>query len=63
MILQKPGIERGREEGRIEGIRAIIHLAELVYLGKNETIQQLAEGMHMTTEEAEKWYKEYRKHS
>ena len=29
-ILQKPGIERGREEGRIEGIRAIIHLAELV---------------------------------
>lgn len=24
------GIERGREEGRIEGIRAIIHLAELV---------------------------------
>lgn len=48
MILQKPGIERGREEGRIEGIRAIIHLAELVNLGKNETIQQLAEGMHMT---------------
>ena len=60
MILQKPGIERGREEGRIEGIRAIIHLAELVNLGKNETIQQLAEGMHMTTEEAEKWYKEYK---
>lgn len=52
MILQKPGIERGREEGRIEGIRAIIHLAELVNLGKNETIQQLAEGMHMTTEES-----------
>lgn len=47
----------------MEGIRAIIHLAELVNLGKNETIQQLAEGMHMTTEEAEKWYKEYRKHS
>ena len=63
MILQKTGIERGCEEGRIEGIRAIIHLAELVHLGKNETIQQLAEGMHMTTEEAEKWYKEYRKHS
>jgi len=30
LILQKLGIERGREEGRIEGIRAIIHLAELV---------------------------------
>lgn len=58
-ILLKTGIERGREEG----IRAIIHLAELVNLGKDETIQQLAEGMHMTTEEAEKWYKEYRKHS
>ena len=38
-------------------------MAELVNLGKNETIQQLDEGMHMTTEEAEKWYKEYRKHS
>ncbi len=26
----KAGDKRGREEGRIEGIRAIIHLAELV---------------------------------
>ncbi len=51
------------EDLKNQKIRAIIHLAELVNLGKNETIQQLAEGMHMTTEEAEKWYKEYRKHS
>ena len=59
-ILLKTGIERGREEGRIEGIRAIIHLAELVNLDKNEIIQQLAEGMHMTVEEAEKWYENCR---
>ena len=55
-ILLKTGIERGREEG----IRAIIHLAEVVNLSKEETVKQLSEGMHMTTEDAEKWYKNFK---
>ena len=36
------------------------NLAELVNLDKNETIQQLAEEMHMTIEEAEKWYEDFK---
>ena len=55
-ILLKTGIERGREEG----IRAIIHLAEVVNLSKEETVKQLSEGMHMTTEDAEKWYENFK---
>ena len=55
-ILLKTGIERGREEG----IRAIIHLAEVVNLSKEETVKQLSEGMHMTIEDAEKWYKNFK---
>ena len=49
------------ERGRKDGINTVLRLAEKCHLSKEETIQQLCEGMKMEVAEAEKYYEEYRK--
>ena len=53
--------ERAMERGRKDGINTVLRLAEKCHLSKEETIQQLCEGMKMEVAEAEKYYEEYRK--
>nr|WP_296959981.1 hypothetical protein [uncultured Mediterraneibacter sp.] len=49
------------EAGVRAGITVAFRLAEKAKLNRDDIIQQLCDGMHMTVEEAEKWYEEYKK--
>ena len=49
------------EDGVRAGITVAFRLAEKAKLNRDDIIQQLCDGLHMTVEEAEKWYEEYKK--
>ena len=55
-------LSEGIEERALEkGIITVLRMAEKYHINKEDTIQQLCEGMNMEIVEAEKWYDEYKK--
>lgn len=59
--IEERALERGRRAGLEVGIITALRMAEKCHLNKEDTIQQLCEGMNMNIDEAEKWYDAYRK--